>query len=122
MIQRRPGATAEQIEALELAIGPIPTDLRAQLLAANGVYDSDGQWEVGWPCDRIATDTRRLRAEGLLAPDEIAVGDDGTGDPFYVRESDGTVWTRSLITSESTALAPSLAAFWAAWQDGEVRT
>ena len=122
-LEFRPGASAMQLNALERRVGPIPHDLRAMLQESDGIYDRDGQWEVAWSCDRIAAETERLRDQGLLADDEVAFGDDGAGDPFSMPvHGDGQVAIRSMITGETTTLAPSLPVFWAAWLRGEITT
>jgi hypothetical protein len=122
-LELRPGASATELNALERRVGPIPHDLRALLQESDGIYDRDGQWEVAWSCDRMAAETERLRAEGLVADDEVAFGDNGAGDPFVMPvHGDGQVMSRSMVTGESSVLASSLPVFWTRWLRGEIST
>ena len=124
MLRFRQGASKEQLDALERRLrGPIPGDLRALLLESDGFYDVEGRWEVAWSCDRIAEETERLRAEGLVGEDVLCFGDDGTGDPFCISHQDGgPVCHLYPITVEMTVLADSLLAFWDGWLRGEIST
>lgn len=120
----REGASEVQLDALERRLGgPIPGELRALLLESDGFEDVEGQWEVGWSSDRIAEETERVRADGLLAGDVLCFGDDGTGDPFCIsHQNGGPVWWLSLIDGEMVVLADSLLAFWDGWLRGEITT
>ena len=36
------------------------------LSESDGFEDADGQWEVAWSADRVASETQLLRSDGLL--------------------------------------------------------
>jgi hypothetical protein len=60
------------------------------LSESDGFEDADGQWEVAWSADRVASETQLLRSDGLLGPDDVAFGDNGAGDPCCI-DAVGTV-------------------------------
>jgi hypothetical protein len=124
VLRFREGASEAQLDALERRLGgPIPGDLRALLLESDGFDDVEGQWQVAWSCDRIAEETERVRADGLLGEDFLCFGDDGTGDPFCISHQDGgPVCHLSLIGGELAVLAHLLPAFWDGWFRGVITT
>jgi len=80
-----PGAPcpADDINAAGVALGqPVPGDLAELHGLADGYFDESGQWFVIWPLQRVVHDKLESWKAGTLAPDLLAFGDDGTGDPF----------------------------------------
>jgi hypothetical protein len=84
------------------------------LSESDGFEDADGQWEVAWSADRVASETQLLRSDGLLGPDDVAFGDNGAGDPCCI-DAVGTVSVVSPVTSQRVLLADSLSDFWDGW-------
>ena len=81
----RPGPPCESddIALAEDVLGvPLPEKLRQLLLEGDGRFDGDGQWWVSWPLDRIVQDNLTAWSQRRLPRSRLAVGDDGTGDPF----------------------------------------
>ncbi len=84
----------------------------------DGRYDVEGQWWVLWPLDRLVADNLAgwKDPELTLRVDLIAIGDDGTGNPFCVPasgEDEDVRW--NWIDCDVELEQGSLAAFSATW-------
>lgn len=95
----------------------LPADLRRLYLVADGIFDESGQWWAVWPLDQVVRNNVDLRAAGLISPDRVAFGDDGTGEPFSV-VSDGPVERWSLIGGDVESTWNSVAEFLDDWFEG----
>ncbi len=73
------------VESVERRLSvSLPAGLRCTPRATVAGQKPAGQWWVVWPLARLAEDNERAWADGKLARDLLAFGDDGTGNPFCV--------------------------------------
>jgi hypothetical protein len=114
-----PPATAEQIAAVEAALGmALPDKLKRLLVETNGLWGSTGE-NIVWPVERIEKDNRRYWTDPALAElympfnALLFFGDDGGGDQYAYRILAGTIrnndifgWNHEL--DSRTWVAPSL--------------
>ena len=76
---------AEAIRGCERALGrALPPVVRELYQNGDGRYRRDGQWWVIWPLHRLPSENRSAWHERGLPSSLLALGDDGTGDPFCV--------------------------------------
>ena len=81
----RPGPPCEtdSITVAEGNLGVVlPEPVRRFLLNGDGRFDVDGQWWVAWPLQRIVQENLEAWSQRGLPRSLLAIGDDGTGDPF----------------------------------------
>lgn len=84
-----PPCPEEAIRDAESRIGvSLPEGLQHMLMAGDGRFDEDGQWWVAWPLDRIVAENLAAWQERGLPRSYLAIGDDGTGDPFCLELSE----------------------------------
>jgi hypothetical protein len=95
----------------------LPEPIRGLLREGDGRYAEDGRWWVVWPLDRIVEENLAAWEHRGLPRHLLAVGDDGTGDPFCVRvpEGDDHVVRWSWIDSDVTVSEGSWADFCRVW-------
>lgn len=126
-----PGAQESELAAAETALGVrLPEELRAMLLASNGVF---GQYElpVVWTLDAIVRENLAFRANAdfreLYMPFDhlLFFGDAGNGDQFAypilageVRKRDVFGWNHE--TDSRTWVAPTLERYLAAALGGTI--
>jgi hypothetical protein len=102
-----PPCSEESIHQAGALLGVrFPEPLRNLLLGGNGRFDKGGQWWVAWPLERIVQDNLAAWRERGLPRSLIAIGDDGSGDPFCLNLS-GTgvrvvrwLWIESSVAEE----------------------
>ena len=83
MAEGHPGCSEAQLRDAEGRLHVrLPDRLRELWRAGDGRYRSDGQWWVVWPLDRLVADNLDALQAEMLSRDLIAIGDDGTGNPF----------------------------------------
>lgn len=91
MIEAGSPCTSRSLNEAEVALEvSLPPRIRDLYEAGDGRYHLAGQWWVAWPLDRVVSDNRHAwaGAYGVHLPRHfIALGDDGTGDPFCVPTS-----------------------------------
>lgn len=94
----------------------LPERLRALWLAGDGRYRRDGRWWVLWPLDRLAAANQDAWRAGTLPRDLIAIGDDGTGNPFCAQvDGRDEIIRWSWIDGSPEGSAGTLEQFDAAW-------
>jgi hypothetical protein len=82
-MQPGPPCQPEFVGVAESRLGlTLPEPVRRLLLAGDGRFDPEGQWWVAWPLERIVEENLSAWSERGLPRTLLAVGDDGTGDPF----------------------------------------
>lgn len=76
-------AAQEAMSRAEVVLGiSLPVPLRRLLAEGDGRFDQGGQWWVAWPLARIVKENLAAWGDRGLPRSLLAVGDDGTGDPF----------------------------------------
>jgi hypothetical protein len=114
-VQPGPPLPEERLDRVEEEMGrPWPGILRPLYAAADGLFDTPGQWWVVWPSARVVSDNRRAWRDGELSVDLLAFGDDGTGNPFCIQDDDRVVYW-SWIDCEIEREVGNLATFLADW-------
>lgn len=72
-------------DSLRAGLGPaVPERVQRLFDASDGRYSTDGQWWVVWPAAEVIMRNRELWLQGALPHELLAIGDDGTGNPFCV--------------------------------------
>lgn len=128
-----PGASAEEMEAVQQAVGcDLPTDLRELLAESNGVEGEHGL-DLVWPTSRMVTDNLALRGESAsrryMPLDHLVFfADAGNGDLFGFAVENGSRQTRddvfvwNPIDDGRAWVAPDLRRYLQWWADGRIKT
>lgn len=119
MIEPGDPCEAARLDVAEAALcSRLPKRLRRLYEAGDGRFDTEGQWWVLWPLDRVVSETIAgwADAELPLSRELLAVGDDGTGNPFCVpTEGEDRVLRWSWIDGEAESEVGTLSDFAAEW-------
>jgi hypothetical protein len=114
-VQPGPPLPVERLHHMDKEIGrPWPGVLRTLYAAADGLYDTPGQWWFVWPSTQVVSDNTRAWRNGELSIDLFAFGDDGTGNPFCIQNEDRVVYW-SWISCEIEREVGNLDTFLAEW-------
>ncbi len=86
-VTAQPGSPCDpgRLIAAEDRLGlSLPARIRVLYSGGDGRYQSDGQWWVVWPIDRVVEENPPAWNQRGLSRSLLAFGDDGTGNPFCV--------------------------------------
>ncbi|HEV2068946.1 MAG TPA: SMI1/KNR4 family protein [Acidimicrobiales bacterium] len=93
----------------------LPLEVRRLYRLGDGRYRRDGEWWVVWPLDRLVADNSKAWSRGTLPRSLLAIGDDGTGNPFCVRLDNETVVRWSWIDQTVESMEGTLDQFLGEW-------
>jgi hypothetical protein len=78
------GCAQHELDQAKKIIGRVPREVASYPRAVNGVFDQSGQWQVGWPLDRIVAERQGPSYGQRQLGHLLAFGDNGT-DVIVVR-------------------------------------